>query len=149
MPVEQARLYAAASGVRVRIGGFSTPGFGIQIPKQGGALTSGPPESAVAGPWPSRPRLASHRPGVPRPWAKLTKVFNAPGRAPLGLDRRWGNGPLNHRSLAGLRERTATPGMKKDPAFLRSSEEFWAMGASLTQRCNRVIHYEGLRVVNQ
>src|SRR3982074_356504 len=59
----------------------------------------------------------------------------------------WGNGLPRRRSVAGLRGRRATLGLRTAQTPTGgSSEEFSAMGASLTEQ--RRVQDEGFRIVN-
>ncbi len=59
----------------------------------------------------------------------------------------WGNGLPGRRSVAGLRGRSATLGLRTAQTPTGgSSEEFSAMGATLTEQ--RRVQEDGLRVVN-
>src|ERR1700676_4014740 len=59
----------------------------------------------------------------------------------------WGNGSPGRRSVAGLRGRSATLGLRTAQTPTGgSSEEFSAMGATLTEQ--RRVQEDGLRVVN-
>src|SRR5437660_7203154 len=83
-------------------------------------------------------------------WSGASKVLlwrDAGGWACGRLARWWGKSLPRRRSVAGLRGRTATLGLRTAQTPTGgSSEEFSAMGASLTEQ--RRVQDDGLRVVN-
>ncbi len=75
------------------------------------------------------------------------RADGAAGGACVRLAGWWGNGPPGRRSVAGLRGRSATLGLRTAQTPTGgSSEGSSAMGESLTER--RRVQEEGLRVVN-
>src|SRR5438105_15001667 len=77
-----------------------------------------------------------------------SKVFRDAGSWACGrLASWWGNGLPRRRSVAGLRGRSATLGLRTAQTPTGgSSEEFSAMDASLTEQ--RRVQDEGFRIVN-
>src|SRR5213080_3634232 len=77
-----------------------------------------------------------------------SKVFRDAGSWACGrLASWWGNGLPRRRSVAGLRGRSATLGLRTAQTPTGgSSEEFSAMDASLTEQ--RRVQEDGLRIVN-
>src|SRR5438477_10252387 len=77
----------------------------------------------------------------------LMRVSGARGWACARLAGWWGNGSPRRRSVAGLRGRSATLGLRTAQTPTGgSSEEFSAMGATLTEQ--RRVQEDGLRIVN-
>src|SRR5260370_2016210 len=77
----------------------------------------------------------------------LTQVSSARGWACGRLASWWGNGSPGHRSVAGLRGRSATLGLRTAQTPTGgSSEEFSSMGATLNEQ--RRVQEEGFRIVN-
>src|SRR5215467_9213328 len=73
--------------------------------------------------------------------------FIAEGAAHVGLASWWGKSPPRRRSVAGLRGRTATLGLRTAQTPTGGSrEEFSAMGASLTEQ--RRVQEDAFRSVN-
>ncbi len=78
---------------------------------------------------------------------KQSPVTGARGWACVRLASWWGNGLPKRRSVAGLRGRSATLGLRTAQTPTGgSSEEFSAMGETLTEQ--RRVQDDGLRVVN-
>ena len=77
-----------------------------------------------------------------------SKVFRDAGSWACGrLASWWGNGLPRRRSVAGLRGRTATRGLRYGPdSYGRQQLGILGMGESLTQQ--RRVQEDGLRVVN-
>ena len=92
-----------------------------------------------------RNRRQSRMGSVTSKASRMTR--GAAGGARARLARWWGNGLPRRRSVAGLRGRAATLGLRTAQTPTGgSSEEFSAMGASLTEQ--RRVQEEDLRVVN-